>query len=323
MSKIAMPARGERAAPTFDKDKPRELPRFFSELEYLFKRAEITNEAEKKEQVLRYVDFEIEQIWKTFPEFSSVASTYNDFKDAILDHYPDASGNYVYSLRDMDLLIGERQRLGIATSNDLSDYHLKFIAITAWLIDKKQLGHLEQERAYIRAFQPPFLNAIMNRLQVKDPDHHPNIPHKVKDVYDAARFILQSGSLTQSYMAPLPSTSYQPSPIIKTEPKTEDLGALFSELTKTLLEALNHNIMHHSQSSHNHDSHSNNTRVLICLFCGGPHPVRNCTCVDEHIKAGKCKRNVEGKIVLPTGAFVPRDIPGTHLRDRIDAIPTN
>ena len=28
-------------------------------------------------------------------------------------HYPDASGDYVYSLCDMDLLIGERQRLGI------------------------------------------------------------------------------------------------------------------------------------------------------------------------------------------------------------------
>src|SRR5271155_3324321 len=50
----------------------------------------------------------------------------------------------------------------------------------------------------------------------------------------------------------------------------------------------------------------------------GPHFIRNCLEVLEYIKQGRCKRNIEGKIVLPTGAFVPREIPGTLLRERID-----
>ncbi|KAF8815366.1 hypothetical protein BYT27DRAFT_7129085, partial [Phlegmacium glaucopus] len=141
-----MPARGERSAPTFDRNKPRELNRFFDELEYLLDRAALVTELDKKKQVLRYVDFEIEQIWKTFPEYSDPTKTYNQFKAAILVHYPDACGDYVYSLRDMDTLIGERQRLGITTINDLSDYHLNFLAITSWLIEKQQLGDLEQKR---------------------------------------------------------------------------------------------------------------------------------------------------------------------------------
>ena len=177
-----MPARGERAAPTFDTSKPRELIRFFEELEYLFTRASLEEESEKKKHVLRYVEFDVEQIWKTFPEYSDPTKTYTAFKNAILVHYPDASGDYVYSLRDMDLLIGERQRLGISTTTDLSDYHLKFISITSWLIEKKQLGSLEQERGYLRAFQPHLLAAVNNRLQMKFPDRHPNIPHTVKDV---------------------------------------------------------------------------------------------------------------------------------------------
>ena len=61
-----MPARGERAAPSFDITKPRELIRFFEELEYLFTRADLKDETEKKKHVLCYVDFDIEQIWKTF-----------------------------------------------------------------------------------------------------------------------------------------------------------------------------------------------------------------------------------------------------------------
>ena len=66
-------------------------------------RANITTEEEKKKQVLQYVDF------NTFPEFINNNKTYKEFKDAILIHYPDATGNFVYSIRDMDLLIGERQ----------------------------------------------------------------------------------------------------------------------------------------------------------------------------------------------------------------------
>jgi hypothetical protein len=243
-----MPARGERAAPSFDNTKPRELVRFFEELEYLFTRADLKDETEKKKHLLRYVDFDIEQIWKTFPEFSDATKTYLHFKAAILIHYPDASGDYVYSLRDMDLLIGERQRLGISNTVDLADYHLKFLAITSWLIQKQQLGTLEQQRGYLRGFQPRLLAAINNRLQMKDPDHHPNIPHTVQDVYEAARFILQSATTApQNYFSPTPSNvnpPFVPDGVVsmaKREPsvKKEDLSSLFTEFTKTIVEAIN------------------------------------------------------------------------------------
>ncbi len=36
------------------------------------------------------------------------------------------------------------------------------------------------------------------------------------------------------------------------------------------------------------------------------------------IKEGKCRRNIDGKIVLSTGAWVPRNIQGTWLKDHIE-----
>lgn len=51
-SKYYMPARGEHAAPAFDQSKPRELVRFFEELEYLFTRADLKDEADKKKTCL-------------------------------------------------------------------------------------------------------------------------------------------------------------------------------------------------------------------------------------------------------------------------------
>jgi hypothetical protein len=322
-SSFHMPARGERAAPTFDTTKPRELIRFFEELEYLFARAALQDESEKKKHVLRYVEFDVEQIWKTFPEYLDNDKTYLDFKAAILVHYPDASGDYVYSLRDMDHLIGERQRIGIANTLDLADYHLKFLSITSWLIEKQQLGTLEQQRGYLRAFQTRLLGAINNRLQMKYPDHHPNKPHKVQDVYEAARFILQSATTApQNYFAPTPPNVNPPFvpdgavSIAKREPsiKQEDFGSLLSEFTKSIVEAINQN----NRPRYNPATSSSDSTPRTCNFCAGPHFIRECEKVDEMIRIGKCKRNAEGKVVLPSGAFVPRDIPGNLLSERIE-----
>src|ERR1700678_3515660 len=268
-SPIYMPARGERAAPTFDKTKPRELTRFFNELEYLFNRAAIESDTDKKVQVVRYVDFEVEEIWKTFPEFKDELKTYQDFKEAILKYYPDASGDYVYSLRDVDLLVGERQRLGINNTNDLSDYHLQFLAITSWLIDKKQLGDLEHQRAYIRAFQPTLLVAIINRLQMKFPDHHPNIPHQIHVVYEAARFVLQGSAIpTQTYSSTFPQHNTTSSiSVAKNEPdiKSENFNSLFSEFTKTIERALKEN----NRRPFTGNTSSPPSRSTGCVFCGG------------------------------------------------------
>jgi hypothetical protein len=66
----------------------------------------------------------MEQMWKTFPEFTSTEASYNQFKKAILVHYHDAASDFIHSLHDMDILIRKRYQKGIMTSMDLSDYHL-------------------------------------------------------------------------------------------------------------------------------------------------------------------------------------------------------
>lgn len=309
-----MPARGERAAPTFDKSKTRELPRFFDEFEYLLERAAIQTEPEKKRQLLRYVDFDIEQMWKTLPEYADPTKNYDDFKKAILVHYPDATGDYIYSLRDMDVLIGESQRVGINSLNQLSEFHMQFSTITSWLISKQQLGDLEQKRGYMRAFQPALLASITSRLQLKFPDHHPSIPHKISDVYEAARFVLQcSPTPSQSYYAPTMVSPQLPALVSPSPPepavKTEAFTALFTEFTKTLMDVIQKN-------GHGHDHVPHATKS--CFFCNGPHMTKDCDLATEYCRSGKCQRGPDNRIVLPSGLPIPREIPGRLLKDRID-----
>ncbi|ETW82682.1 hypothetical protein HETIRDRAFT_108905 [Heterobasidion irregulare TC 32-1] len=46
-----------------------------------------------------------------------------------------------------------------------------------------------------------------------------------------------------------------------------------------------------------------------CMFCGSPeHFMRACPEVTEYIRIGKCKRNIEGKVVLSSGAFESRTV---------------
>ena len=223
--------------------------------------------------------------------------------------------------------MGERQRLGISTTTELAEFHLKFLSITSWLIEKEQLGTLEQQRGYLRAFQSRFLASINNRLQTKFPDQHPNKPHAIQEVYDAARFILQTATTApQNYFAPTPpdvNPPYVPDgtvSIAKREPaiKKEEWMPMLTEFAKTIVEAINVNNRSRYAPNNNNNSSSSETSTRACNFCGGPHFIRDCNEVEATIKEGKCKRNIEGKIVLPSGAYVPREIPGTLLKERIE-----
>src|SRR6202522_981998 len=164
-----MPMRGEQTAPIFDGNRARDLPKAFSELERLFRRANITDDNEKKKQVVYYTDIDTEQIWQYIPEFDEPTSTYADFKDAIMEFYPEAA-EFLYSITDIDSLTDERQQLGMASVQDLSDYHLQFMAITTWLIRKGQLSELEQKQAYIQTFPVQLLSTIITRLQFTNPN---------------------------------------------------------------------------------------------------------------------------------------------------------
>ena len=320
MATVYMPASGERGAPKFDKTKPRELTRFFSEYERCLVRVGITSEKEKKEELLRYVDFDIEQIWKRFPSYADGLMTYADFKDAILGYYPDPTGDYLYSLRDLDTLISNCQRDGINSADELQAYHLAYTDLTTWLIDKDHMGDFEQRSRYMQAFRQPLLGQIIHRLQMQYLDQHPNKPHTIAQVREAARFLLQSSaSMAPVYIPPVVSTSVKPSSTNEpTVPgvitvKTETFASVMAEFTKTIVDTLNQS--NRSRITGPTGSTSRNTN---CNFCGGDHFIRDCKVVDEYITAGKCRRNFEGRVTLSTGAFVPRDIPGTLLCERVN-----
>ncbi|KIM88123.1 hypothetical protein PILCRDRAFT_3170, partial [Piloderma croceum F 1598] len=60
---IPMPARGDRSAPHFDPQQPRELRRFFAELDFAFTRAGVADRTAQKKHACRYVDVDTADLW--------------------------------------------------------------------------------------------------------------------------------------------------------------------------------------------------------------------------------------------------------------------
>ena len=108
---VLMPMRGERSAPTFDPKKPNKLIRFFKQLEALFARCNITDEADMKRFATSYLDSDVADTWEALEEYTDVNKTYQELKTRLNNLYNQVSLKYI--LADLDLLIGERQRLGM------------------------------------------------------------------------------------------------------------------------------------------------------------------------------------------------------------------
>ena len=165
----------------------------------------------------------------------------------------------------------------------------------------------------------------MQRLQLKFPNHFPEDPYDVDHVYDAANFVIGGPTPGAAFIsAPLPPTyqqsPYQPSAPPVADPTTVKLEALttavasLGEMFKMVLET-----QQGGGKPRNAAPRPAAGGGSACNFCGGTgHFIRECEVVAEYGRAGKCKRSADGKVVLPSGAMVPRDTPGTWMRDRVD-----
>jgi hypothetical protein len=61
------------------------------------------------------------------------------------------------------------------------------------------------------------------------------------------------------------------------------------------------------------------TQALLCIFCGNPgHFISDCLVCQYYIANGKCKKNTEGKVVLPSGQYCPHSMPGWFIKEQIN-----
>ncbi|KAI0946364.1 hypothetical protein AcW1_009840 [Taiwanofungus camphoratus] len=313
-----MPPQGDRTSPTFDPDQPRTIQRYFQDLESLFVRCQIADEATKKHWTTRYPLIDVSDLWESLSECFDVTKTYEDFKKEIRSLYPGTEDNRMWSMSDLDQLIGECARIGINNAADLGSFYREFYAITKYLISKNRLSTIEQSHAFARAFQPSLWARVSTRLQLKFPDHLPDDPYTLDQLHSAAKFVLFGTSMTLT-SATTVTASTTAVPVGGSSLKIEDLQTFAEILTKSVTSALAP-VLANQQPPRLDSSCGEHTHVegQYCHYCGDLDCcTRCCKHIEQDIKDGKCKRNPDGKIVLPNENFVPRTIPGRTIRDRL------
>jgi hypothetical protein len=310
----SMPARGNRTAPQFDPSRPRELRRYFGDLDFHFTRSQITADQERKGHCCRYVDLDTSELWESLTEFSDITTTYSDFRQAIYKLYPGSGEERRWLVADLEKLVEERSRIGVHSLGDLGDYYRHFIAITAFLRSKSRLSAAEESRIFAKGFQHELWDRISHRLQLKFPDHFPDDPYSLDVIHEAAQFVLHGTSSSQ------PTSQIDSSPVIVPAPLEAKFDSLISLLGR-ISEAIASPAFSHFRSQDSHSDHPlhNDKAIASCNFCGSvEHFIRQCPDAIEYIQLGKCQHNSEGKITLPGGSYVPRDIPGEFMKFRID-----
>jgi hypothetical protein len=306
MAAKPMPARGHSTAPKFEGNNPRELRRYFDELEYLFTDCTVTDDELKKKYVVRYVDIDTEESWKQTAAFGEATADYAALKAAILKLYPGADGERIWTIRDLDNLTGEWARIGFRHKDDLGDYHRKFLTITAFLKAKNRISDNEVKRAFVRGFPNTFWNSVLARLQIKKPDTHPDDPWEVQDVYDATVFVLHGAStFTTKTVEPTSTTSQTTTP--EQGIKKEEFLSILEQFSQSIVKAI-------ESKSPPSDSAP---RRRPCFY-DGCDKSGACEKLKEHIEKGFCHRSTEGRIVLPDGSGITRNIAGRNLAERVE-----
>jgi hypothetical protein len=326
-----LPSRGECSAPSFDGG-AKELGHYFSELEALFTRHTITTDEDKKAGALRYLATAVlERTWKASNTYTDLTKTYAEFKAEIHKFYPGSSNN-VFTIHHLDTLIGERAQLSICNATELGNFHLQFRTISKYLIDKHRMLQAEEMQGFLHVLQPELESQVRQRLQITDLQHDPQDLYKLGKLYEAAAYCLL-GSVPAGSMGVIRSATTlapQPPPVnIKSELQNKVQSAIKSVVAE-MTEMFKNIFAAQAQFTGAVQTSQSQARAPTivrppqdqgskCNFCGEiGHFMCDCKVVNEYVHMGKCKHNHENRIVLPSGATVPRSITGAWLRDRID-----
>jgi hypothetical protein len=192
-----------------------------------------------------------------------------------------------------------------------------FYTITKFLLTKNRISEAEQSRAFIRGFQPDLWCWISCRLEIKLPNHDPNDFYPLSEINEAAKHVLhgtsQNSFLLPSIVLAAPPTQ-QASPYVK----VEDLSTLFKQMAQSFLKVLApQKLMTNTTSSSTNVQATTVLDPLSCAFCGqSSHFIAQYLVCIDYITNEKCKRNLEGNIVLPNGQFTPCSTPGWFIKDR-------
>ena len=164
VDKKAMVLPGSRDAPKFSSARPKELRRFIRQMEDLWKEAGIISDKEKKESLGKYADQESEEEWSALETYGP-GHTWEEFRQEILDNYPEASAAERGTPSRIRSIVQEADHIEMGDTTRLYAYRRAFQAEANKLLKKPAvMSNRELVELFMGGLAQSFVHAILQYL---------------------------------------------------------------------------------------------------------------------------------------------------------------
>ncbi|KAL5522432.1 hypothetical protein ACEPAG_8448 [Sanghuangporus baumii] len=180
--------RGDKRAPVFNGSDPKELFRFFNDVEAIAMDANWDASTIIRCGYLYYAKTDIAEIWETLPKASIVPADVANFKMAVKKLYPSLADGKRYSQGKLEQFIAEWAEKGIQTRDEFGTYHQEFLRRASYLIRSNKLTENDSKFTFFRGISGQTRKDVLQQLKIKDPDHERGNPYDINKVATATMY---------------------------------------------------------------------------------------------------------------------------------------
>ncbi|KAJ3473756.1 hypothetical protein NLI96_g12840 [Meripilus lineatus] len=330
-----MPLRNHRTAPIFDSSNSHSLRRYFQDLLWLFEACGVSSDIRRKQYATYYLPIPESDVWTSLFEFDDPQTSFEAFQVAIFALYPETSLDRLYDLSGLQKLVSQTSQADLSSLESLATFHRRFLAHSSFLLRKDRISPREQSQMFIDAIPSRFRSQIASRLELKFPDHYFDDTHPLSRIFEAAKFVYtfpSSQAVPESLLQP-PAPSFDVSNQISRLSLPLDVAKLLEQATKSILDPIVAQLTAAApESSYSSKLPPVSSQTIPiastlpvrvpksprCFYCAeAGHTIQACPKVEEDLALGRCSRTQLGRVILPSGAEIPRGLSGESLRERL------
>jgi hypothetical protein len=152
-----------REAPRLKKSETSELWRFISRFEEELEKANITDDAKKLENVIRFVDTRLEREFKALDSYENQPPSWEKFKSDLEENYPEAHHDARGAIEGLEKLRHRYHGLDQRSKTTLAQYIREFK--TEWKDVQAALGDADGVKRFCECLSESFHQEIMSRIR--------------------------------------------------------------------------------------------------------------------------------------------------------------
>ncbi len=187
-----MPLPNERGAPIWDEAGRETVQRFFDQYELLLRRNNVVDDRDKKRGTTIYVPLPVSRRWSSMPEFRDEHTTYEQWRDTVVDYYVGADENHQYTMADYHELMARQYPKGFQNLADYSQFYVEYHPIASYLINQQPPELTQRDAAYnlLRLLNTSQRSAVDGRLAQKVPDKPRAVSYTLAQVHEAISYTI-------------------------------------------------------------------------------------------------------------------------------------